>query len=127
MRGHTAHGPCLYHKKPTASCLICICLHPLHICPPLSPSPSPSLSGLNELPADDPLCKLARGLLLASVAKNTIKLPDNVFWPDMASTVLYVRSFYKDLWESVLKSGISEDDNLGAVIIGTPGSECAIL
>lgn len=86
-----------------------------------------SLSVLNELPADDPLSKLARGLLLASAAENTIKLPDNVFWPDVDSTVLYVRSFYKDLWESVLRSGVSERGNRGAVIIGTPGSECAIL
>jgi hypothetical protein len=34
--------------------------------------------------------------------------------------VLYVRYFYKDLWESVLQHCVSLSENRGAVIMGTP-------
>ncbi len=67
--------------------------------------------------------KRARGFLEAVESDNTISLPPNTFWPDLESTVLYVRHFYKDLWESVLHSGTVMPLNHGAVILGTPGSE----
>jgi hypothetical protein len=72
------------------------------------------------------MTKLARGMLEASETHNTITLPSNIFWPDMESTVLYIRHFYKDLWESVLKECTSLPSNRGAVIMGTPGSECCV-
>lgn len=70
------------------------------------------------------MSKLARGVLEASETHNTITLPDGVCWPDMESSVLYVRHFYKDLYEHVLKKCTSLPSNRGAVLLGTPGSEC---
>ncbi len=61
--------------------------------------------------------------LVATGTPHIIKLPDGVKWPDMNSTVLYVRYFYKDLWERVLHEGLSNKKWLDAVIMGTPGSE----
>jgi len=96
-------------------------------CPtPLMPFPLPPrcAAGLEEYRAMHAMSKLARGVLEASEGKDTITLPDGVRWPDMASPVLYVRHFYKDLYECVLKKCTSLPSNLGAVLMGTPGSEC---
>lgn len=55
---------------------------------------------------------------------NNITLPADVSWPELDSNVLYVRSFYKDLWESVLMRGrVVKRVINGAVILGTPGCE----
>jgi hypothetical protein len=66
-------------------------------------------------------------MLAAQENENTITLPSNVVWPDMLSTVLYVRYFYKDLWEHVLQHGVPLPENRGAVIMGTPGSAYGLL
>ena len=79
-----------------------------------------------EYEADSREAKLARGMVEAIESGNSITLPTKIFWPDLSSTVLYVRHFYKDLWESVLVSGTASDLNHGAVILGTPGSELSV-
>ncbi len=90
---------------------------------PLSSHSFDAAAVLVEYPADTLEAKLASGFLEAAESDNTITLPPNTFWPDLLSTVLYVRHFYKDLWESVLHSGTAMPLNHGAVILGTPGSE----
>ena len=56
-------------------------------------------------------------------AAKSITLSGAATWPDLGgSSVLYVRFFYKDLWESVLHSGRVVPHIIhGAVIIGSPG------
>jgi len=80
-----------------------------------------------ELPADHPLSVFATAVAAADVdaATQTITLGGGAQWRDMNSNVLYVRSFYADLWEVVLNNGHSLRYVLegGAIILGTPGSE----
>lgn len=83
------------------------------------------------------MSKLARGLLEAEevdvpagadgmTGTRTVTLPHGVFWPDMDSTVLFVRHFYENLWEKVLNTCKPQDDLRDAVIMGTPGSEYSL-
>ena len=61
------------------------------------------------------------------VASRSIVLPDasdgkRVLWPDLKSNALFERSFYADLYESVLLRAITSttDHNSGAIIFGSP-------
>lgn len=66
----------------------------------------------------------ARGAVVLN-GKSSIRLPEGVSWPDLKSNVLYVRYFYKPLWETVLQRGrVLADGADGCIILGTPGSEC---
>ncbi len=80
---------------------------------------------LSELPSEDALVRLLNALLVADVREegNTVTLPAGVTWPDLKSNVLYVRHFYRALWEDVLGRGIKSAALQGAAICGTPGSE----
>lgn len=56
--------------------------------------------------------------------ESSIRLPEGVSWPYLKSNVLYMRYFYKPLWESVLRRGRVRTDGVdGCIILGTPGSE----
>ena len=55
------------------------------------------------------------------LTEDSITLPNGVEWPDLQSSKLYIRSFYRPLWESALCHGLGE--LRGAAILGTPGSE----
>ena len=77
-----------------------------------------------------PLAQLAVAMRDATYrydpVSKTITLPVGVSWPDLDSNILYVRFFYKDLWdsESVLMHGcVVQGVVKGAVILGTPGCE----
>lgn len=57
-------------------------------------------------------------------ATHTITLGGGARWRDMDSNVLFIRYFYRDLWEVVLNMGQRKSFVLnGAIILGTPGSE----
>lgn len=113
------HATSLLHPSNTR----CDILSPLS----LHPCSSPHHAELVELPADDPLSIFAAAVAAADVddATQTITLGGGAQWRDMKSNVLYVRSFYADLWEAVLNKGHSVRNVLegGAIILGTPGSE----
>ena len=92
---------------------------------------------LEEYAPDHPSSKLARGLLEAeeldvpagpdgTTGTLTITLPRGVFWPDMRSTVLFVRHFYENLWGNVLSTCKPQGGLADAVIMGTPGSEYSL-
>ena len=75
---------------------------------------------------DDPLSIFLQGML-SSDARETdsaIALPRGITWPDLKSPVLFKRPCYQGLWHDVLHEGRDEDLR-GAVICGSPGSECA--
>jgi hypothetical protein len=68
------------------------------------------------------MSRLLRAFSTATRTSNSVSLVDGVHWPDMGSSVLFVRSLYIGLWEVVLQAGLG-DDLRGAAVIGTPGSE----
>ncbi len=80
--------------------------------------------------ADDLFVKLAAGMIKPTITYRkdgtirTITLPDGIEWPDLKSSVLYVRSIVSDLWNSVLnRCERRKEPRLdAAVILGTPGS-----
>jgi len=84
--------------------------------------PSPLLHTLHRAGEGEVAPRLVRwlnGMRTATVHENSIMLPAGVEWPDLGSRVLYVREFYKALWETALGRGVTA----AAVILGTPGSE----
>jgi hypothetical protein len=85
----------------------------------------PCADEMEPLADEDPLCLLLAAILRPEVHERdgVVTLPDGVRWPDLASNVLFVRYFYKDLWEKVLQHGIGS--SRAAVLLGSPGSECS--
>ena len=80
-------------------------------------------AGWPLLADEDTLTLLMVALLRPDVVEkaNAIALPPTTLWPDLKSSVLYVRCFYKDLWEAVLQRGLG--DRRAAVLCGSPGGE----
>ena len=94
--------------------------------PSLPSSPLFNVAALVEYPAGSKFAKLAAAIgdHVYDPIANTITLPEGVEWPDLKSNVLYVRDFYEDLWEKVLKGGVAGVDDVdGGVVYGTPGGE----
>ncbi len=99
---------------------------PCAVLTPAVPAFLPASAALVEYPAIDNLAKLAAAIRdhAYDPAANTITLAEGVGWPDLDSNVLYVRYFYQDLWEQVLKGGVAGVDDVdGEVVYGTPGGE----
>lgn len=95
---------------------------------PVLSHPTLVAAELVEQPPRSPLARLAAALPHATLdpSDKAITLPEGASWPGMASPVLYVRHFYKGLWEGVLNSGRAAEGGLtGAALMGTPGSEYA--
>lgn len=85
-----------------------------------------SNAALEDIAPTRPLAKLAAAMPRAvfDESRKILTLPDGVQWPDLKSSVLFVRHFYKDLWEGALnrcRAGVDGVD--GAVVFGTSGSE----
>jgi hypothetical protein len=85
--------------------------------------PSAQRHSMVPLADRDPLSLLLAAILLPDVTEQggIVALPNSIMWPDLASNVLFVRYFYRDLWEKVLEQGLGSPRS--AVLLGSPGSE----
>ena len=82
---------------------------------------------LVEFSSDRRLSRLHAAILRDDVKEDSngcIALPDGVTWPEMSSSVLFVRSLYEPLWNDALEQG--QGAVRGAAILGTPGSESRV-
>jgi hypothetical protein len=82
-----------------------------------------SAGKLVPLPPSDKLAQLVAAICQGRAVETAdcISLPEGLFWPDLKSTILYVRHFYVPLWEKVLNKGLPSESLQAAAIIGTPG------
>jgi hypothetical protein len=81
-----------------------------------------SRTGLVALPSDDPMSLLLTAIATTEIVGDTITLPGGAQWPDLGSSVLFVRPHSQGLWTGVLAEGLAEELR-GAALVGTPGSK----
>ena len=92
-----------------------------------SPVADVSTTLVKQMKDSETLARLHAAILRDDVKEDSngcIVLPDGVTWPDMSSSVLFIRSFYGPLWNDVLEEG--NGAVRGAAILGTPGSESCV-